>query len=491
MAGRPRSDPSHPCRIPAQAPLLAEAEAELRAQPGAIALPRRSSWSSRLASAFTISTRRFASRACTGTRSCRRTSSRWSLPSPPIARRRFRSSRSSRRSTRCMRTELFSSRVSPTPRSGASRSTRRDLQPTGAMAGAAPSGTDSADVDDGPRRGGDGDRRGHEVTTMKIPSRSALPWALVVVLAAALVVVATRRPEAPGYGGSTGLRQHGPRRSPRRDPLPASVAFSTGSIRWCPATSRTSPASPRSWTWISCRCTTTARVPGGRSSSVGGYASISISPDRQQAIGIQLGKAEVRELTQTIRAVGRVTLDETLLFQIRPKFEGYVEDLFVDYTGKPVRKGQPLLSIYSPELLATQQEYLLAVRARQRLGGSSNPDVARGAAALYESARQRLLLWDIRPADIERLETIWPTAEGPDALLARRRVRADEERGARRPRDALRHAVRDRRPLPCLGPRRHLRVGGAPRAHGRSGPDDACRLCPGASGRARSPSSLR
>jgi RND family efflux transporter MFP subunit len=143
--------------------------------------------------------------------------------------------------------------------------------------------------------------------------------------------------------------------------------------------------------------------PGG-SGSVSGYTSIAISPERQQAIGIQIGKAEVRDLAQTIRTVGRVTLDETLLFQIRPKFEGYVEDLFVDYTGKSVRKGQPLLSIYSPELLATQQEYLLAVRARERLGASSNPDVARGAASLYESARQRLLLWDIRPADIERLE---------------------------------------------------------------------------------------
>ena len=91
-----------------------------------------------------------------------------------------------------------------------------------------------------------------------------------------------------------------------------------------------------------------------------GYSGISLSPERQQAIGIRLGTAELRALTQTIRTVGRVTLDETLLYQVRTKFEGYVEDLFVDYTGKTVRKGEPLLSIYSPELLATQQEYLLA-----------------------------------------------------------------------------------------------------------------------------------
>lgn len=137
---------------------------------------------------------------------------------------------------------------------------------------------------------------------------------------------------------------------------------------------------------------------------VAGYAAIALTPERQQAIGVQLGKAELRDLTKTIRTVGRVTFDETLLHQIHPKFEGYVEQLDVDYTGKPVRKGQPLLSIYSPDLLATQQEYLLAYRARQQLAGSSNPDLARGAADLYDSARQRLLLWDIRPADIERLE---------------------------------------------------------------------------------------
>jgi RND family efflux transporter MFP subunit len=140
-------------------------------------------------------------------------------------------------------------------------------------------------------------------------------------------------------------------------------------------------------------------------SRVPGYAAISLSPERQQAIGIQLGKAEVRDLSRTIRTVGRVALDETLLYQVRPKFEGFVEELFVDYTGKSVRKGQPLLSIYSPELLAAQQEYLLALRARRRLGDSANPQVALGAVELLQSAKQKLLLWDIQPADIERLET--------------------------------------------------------------------------------------
>ena len=138
--------------------------------------------------------------------------------------------------------------------------------------------------------------------------------------------------------------------------------------------------------------------------SVAGYSSISVSPGRQQAIGVQLGKAELKDLTKTIRTVGRVTFDETLLHEIHAKFEGYVERLDVNYTGKSVRRGQPLLSIYSPELLATQQEYLLAVRARRQFRGAPNPDVSRGGLDLYESARQRLLLWDINPAQIARLE---------------------------------------------------------------------------------------
>ncbi len=140
------------------------------------------------------------------------------------------------------------------------------------------------------------------------------------------------------------------------------------------------------------------------STTVSGYAAISLSSERQQTIGVQLGKAELRDLTRTIRTVGLVTFDETLLHQIHPKFEGYVEELYVDYTGKPVRKGQPLLSIYSPDLLATQQEYLLADRARQKFADSANPEPGRWAADLHDSAKQRLLLWDIRPSDIERLE---------------------------------------------------------------------------------------
>ncbi len=143
---------------------------------------------------------------------------------------------------------------------------------------------------------------------------------------------------------------------------------------------------------------------GATPSEVEGYSTISVPQGRQQAIGVQLGKAEMRDLTKTIRTVGRVTFDETLHAQIHAKFEGYVERLYVDYTGQTVRKGQPLLSIYSPELLATQQEYLIALRAREHFRTSANADVSGAGVDLYEAARQRLLLWDISPGEISELE---------------------------------------------------------------------------------------
>lgn len=139
-------------------------------------------------------------------------------------------------------------------------------------------------------------------------------------------------------------------------------------------------------------------------SSAEGYVSITIPSDRQQLIGVQLGKAERRDLHTMLRTVGRVAADETRLAHIHTKFDGYIERLFVDFTGKEIRKGQPLLSIYSPELVATQQEFLLAARARTKLSSGSEA-ISRSGDALYESARTRLLLWDITPAEIKRLET--------------------------------------------------------------------------------------
>ena len=136
-----------------------------------------------------------------------------------------------------------------------------------------------------------------------------------------------------------------------------------------------------------------------------GRAVLTLSAERRQMLGVRSDVVRRTALERTIRTVGRVAVDERRLHHIHTKYEAYVEQLYVDFTGKFVRRGEPLLSLYSPELVATQQEYLLAYRAQKQLGGSALPQVARSGIDLLEAARQRLLLWDIRPADIERLES--------------------------------------------------------------------------------------
>lgn len=132
--------------------------------------------------------------------------------------------------------------------------------------------------------------------------------------------------------------------------------------------------------------------------------SVVLTPERQQISGVRTGVVEVKDLAAAIRTVGIVDYDERRLARIHTKVEGWIEELFVDFTGKPVRKGDPLFSVYSPELVASQAEYLLAVRAKGYIENSPVPEVSRGGGSLLEAARRRLLLWDITPAQIEELE---------------------------------------------------------------------------------------
>jgi Cu(I)/Ag(I) efflux system membrane fusion protein len=99
-----------------------------------------------------------------------------------------------------------------------------------------------------------------------------------------------------------------------------------------------------------------------------------------------------------------VEVDEKRLTTISPKIGGWIEELYVDFTGAPVKKGAPLLTLYSPELVSTQEEYLAALRARQELAASSYPEVAASGNALVESARRRLRLWDISEEQIREIE---------------------------------------------------------------------------------------
>ena len=147
-----------------------------------------------------------------------------------------------------------------------------------------------------------------------------------------------------------------------------------------------------------------AALPGS-SPAAGGAQRIRITPERQQQIGVKFAEATYAPAEVETRAVGRVAYDETQIAHVHTKVSGWIEDVFVDFVGASVKKGQPLFTIYSPELVSSQEEYLLALRAKGELAGSSFARVSEGSRALLDSARGRLELWDITPAQIEALET--------------------------------------------------------------------------------------
>jgi Cu(I)/Ag(I) efflux system membrane fusion protein len=132
-------------------------------------------------------------------------------------------------------------------------------------------------------------------------------------------------------------------------------------------------------------------TPDGES-TVPGLAAVSLTPDARQRMGLTLGTVEKRALARTIRTSARIVADETRLFRVTTKVEGWVDKLMVGVTGQAVHKGDPLLTLYSPQLLSTQQEYLAAMQAG---------DVGK---MLTVSVRQRLQLWDVSDEQIDRLE---------------------------------------------------------------------------------------
>lgn len=135
-----------------------------------------------------------------------------------------------------------------------------------------------------------------------------------------------------------------------------------------------------------------------------GPQRVLISPARQQTIGVRTAIVGHQSMDTTIRTVGAMAYDETRITEVHPKVSGWVERTFVDYVGKTVRRGQPLLTIYSPELVSTQHEYLLALRARGQLSKSAFAETRSGAESLLEATRDRLRLWDVSDAQVEALE---------------------------------------------------------------------------------------
>jgi multidrug efflux pump subunit AcrA (membrane-fusion protein) len=136
----------------------------------------------------------------------------------------------------------------------------------------------------------------------------------------------------------------------------------------------------------------------------GSFEGIKIDPVTIQNIGVKTELISKRRLNKTIRMTGKIDYDERKVHTVNTKIMGWVEKLHVDYSGQAVNIGDPLMDLYSPELVTTQQEYLQAIRYRTQLAGSANEEAKKGAEELVQSAKRRLLYWDIPESEIKDLE---------------------------------------------------------------------------------------
>ena len=131
--------------------------------------------------------------------------------------------------------------------------------------------------------------------------------------------------------------------------------------------------------------------------------AIQISPERQQLIGVKFATVELSGQARSIRSVGKVTFDETRVAHVHTRIDGWIEKVFVDFTGDFVKQGQPMLTIYSPEMLASQQELLLAARARDLMRDNPLASAAEHGNSLFEAAKRRLELWQLKDDEIDQV----------------------------------------------------------------------------------------
>jgi multidrug efflux pump subunit AcrA (membrane-fusion protein) len=137
------------------------------------------------------------------------------------------------------------------------------------------------------------------------------------------------------------------------------------------------------------------QMPGG---------TVKINPDKQQLIGVRTARVVREELIRSVRTTGQLAADESKVAHVHVKINGYIDKVYVDYVGQIVQKGQPLFTLYSPDLVATEEEYLIAKRGAKELGGSQFAEISQGSASLVRSTRERLKLWDISDEQIKKLD---------------------------------------------------------------------------------------
>jgi len=134
-------------------------------------------------------------------------------------------------------------------------------------------------------------------------------------------------------------------------------------------------------------------------------APIQLTPQRLQSIGVKLGTAELNQVQAEMRVTGNVDVDERRIAYIQTRFPGWIRRVYADATYQYIRKGQPLFTIYSPDLVTTEQEYLLAKKNSEQVRTSTVSGVSTGAVALLSAARERLTQWEVPASEIEKLET--------------------------------------------------------------------------------------
>jgi Cu(I)/Ag(I) efflux system membrane fusion protein/cobalt-zinc-cadmium efflux system membrane fusion protein len=133
-------------------------------------------------------------------------------------------------------------------------------------------------------------------------------------------------------------------------------------------------------------------------------APIQLTPERMQSIGVVLGKVESKPVNTELRFYGNVQVDERRQAYVQTRFAGWIRKVYADATGNFIGKGQPLFTIYSPDLVSTEHEYLLAKKNSESLQQSKVSGVASGASSLFSAAKERLLQWEVSPAEIEKLD---------------------------------------------------------------------------------------
>ena len=226
--------------------------------------------------------------------------------------------------------------------------------------------------------------------TNRLFNRQTLPWILTAVFALALIVVLVAKSGGGAASNSNEINGVVQDSSGRRVTAWLDPMYSQGPphIYKSNKPGHAPDCGMRLVPLYADEGPTNASTP----SNVRGYSNVSFSPVRQQLIGVKLATAELRPLAGGIRTIGLVAADERHQAQVHTKLDGFIETLYVNFTGQSVRRGDPLFSVYSPDLLATQQELILAERMHSDLGRT-----------LADAARHRLLLWDMSAGDIDRV----------------------------------------------------------------------------------------